>query len=62
MANKGVESGLGRIPQLYDLTKDPGEQNNLADQNPELVNEMQSYINKVVNKKAAIAKEKSRGQ
>jgi arylsulfatase A-like enzyme len=62
MANKGVESGLGRIPQLYDLSDDPGEQKNLADQNPELVNEMQSYINKIVNKKALIAKEKSPGQ
>ncbi len=53
MANKGVESGLGRLPQLYKLAEDPGEQKNLADGLPEMVDKMQEYINEVVNKKAA---------
>jgi arylsulfatase A-like enzyme len=53
MANKGVESGLGRLPQLYDLATDPGEQKNLAETNPALVGELQGYIDAVVNKKTA---------
>lgn len=51
MANKGVESGLGRMPQLFDLSADPGEQKNLATENPALLSEMQRYIDSVVNKK-----------
>lgn len=53
MANKGVESGLGRMPQLYDVSKDPGEKQNMADSMPELVQKMQEYINGVVNKQSA---------
>ncbi len=52
MANKGVESGVGRMHQLYDLTKDAGEQMNLADSMPQLVEKMQAYINDIVQKKA----------
>ena len=50
MANKGVESGLGRAHQLYDLSKDPGEQRNLADSLPDMVQRMQQYIERIVNK------------
>lgn len=53
MANKGVESGVGRIHQLYDLSKDPGEKQNLADSMPELVQKMQEYVKGVVNKQNA---------
>jgi arylsulfatase A-like enzyme len=51
MANKGVESGLGRIHQLYNLETDPGERVNMADSMPEMVQKMQQYIGTVVNKK-----------
>jgi arylsulfatase A len=51
MANKGIESGLAKVPQLYDLSADPGEQKNLANSLPQVVSEMQQYLKSVVNKK-----------
>jgi arylsulfatase A-like enzyme len=54
MANKGVESGLHRAPQLYDLGSDTGEKENLANSKPELVTEMAEYIRLVENRQTAI--------
>ena len=45
--SKGIEGGLQPTPQLYDLDLDIGEQNNLADQHPELVNELQERLDKI---------------
>jgi arylsulfatase A-like enzyme len=42
-----VELGNRKFPQLYDLKKDPGEKNNLADQYPHLVKEMDLLLNKI---------------
>lgn len=41
-----IESGNSPQPQLYDLSKDKGEQNNLADQHPELVKELAALLEK----------------
>lgn len=49
MANKGIESGLSHKPQLYDLATDPAEQNNLAEQNPEMVKKLQAKIDEIRN-------------
>ncbi len=53
MANKGVESGLERIPQLFDLAKDPGETTNLAENMPDIAAKMQDYLNGILNKESA---------
>jgi len=45
--NKGIESGLAHEPQLYDLSKDAGEQHNLAADHPELVEELQQKIDEL---------------
>jgi arylsulfatase A-like enzyme len=50
MANKGVESGLGNAPQLFNLANDPGEQKNVADSLLEFVGRMDEYIKSVVQK------------
>lgn len=50
MANKDVEKGLKLEPQLYDLSKDKGEQNNLAKENPELVKEYDRLLKEIKNK------------
>lgn len=44
MANKQVESGLSFEPQLYNLSEDLGEQNDVAEQYPELVEELQNQL------------------
>jgi arylsulfatase A len=62
MANKGVESGLERGHQLFDLSKDPGEMKNLADSMPDVVKSMQEYINAIENKQSAVAKVKGPGK
>lgn len=40
LANKDVASGLQKTPQLYNLNKDPKEDNNLANKYPERVAQM----------------------
>lgn len=50
MANKDIESGLSDEPQLYNLEEDKGEQNNLAEENPELVKKYENRIEEIVNK------------
>lgn len=47
MERKGIEGGLQNTPQLYDLSSDPGEQNNLAEEKPELVEEMDVDLQKI---------------
>lgn len=48
LKNKKVEGGLSKKPQLYDLSKDLGEQNNIAIENKVLVDKMQSKIDSIV--------------
>jgi arylsulfatase A len=42
--NKKIESGASLSPQLYDLSLDIGEQNNIAAENEAVVKEMQEYL------------------
>ncbi|MEM1136151.1 MAG: arylsulfatase [Bacteroidota bacterium] len=44
MIDKGIEGGFQTTPQLYDLSKDIGEQENVADQFPEIVKEMDAQL------------------
>lgn len=48
---KGVESGLSYEPQLYDLSVDAGEVNNIAADNPDKVELMQAKLDKILLKK-----------
>lgn len=52
--SKNIESGLETIPQLYDLSKDPEEKINIADQKPVIVQEMDSIINVIRNKETRV--------
>ncbi|WP_290794946.1 sulfatase family protein [Flavihumibacter sp. UBA7668] len=52
MANKGIESGVAHEPQLFDLSKDPGEVSNLATAEPVRVQEMQAKIDEIKTKTA----------
>lgn len=47
LARKGIEGGLQTTPQLYDLSQDPGEQQNLAQENPEMVAEMEAALRQI---------------
>lgn len=51
MANKGIESGVSKQAQLYNLKNDPSEKNNLAEKNPDIVKSMQAYIDAVKKRK-----------
>jgi arylsulfatase A-like enzyme len=42
-----IESGLAAAAQLYNLEKDPGEKENLAQQYPEKVAELKALLEKV---------------
>ncbi len=48
-ATKGVEGGFSKVPQLYDLSADIGEQLNLAKENPELVDKLQLQLERIVS-------------
>ena len=50
MANKDIESGLSDDPQLYNLNEDKAEQNNLAPENPDLVQQYEERIQEIKNK------------
>jgi len=39
-----TELGNDAVPQLYDLSKDPGERQNLAEQFPDRVKELQGRL------------------
>lgn len=41
---KAVRNGLGKPLELYDLKTDPSEKNNVAAQNPELVQRFEQYL------------------
>lgn len=47
LKNKKVEGGLSAKPQLYDLTKDVGEEHNIADKYPDLVEKFQYQIDSI---------------
>jgi arylsulfatase A-like enzyme len=46
-----TELGNDAVPQLYDLVKDPGERQNLAEQNPAKVAELQSRLDAIRGKR-----------
>jgi arylsulfatase A-like enzyme len=46
-ANTNIELGNDSEPQLYDLSKDPGETRNLATQHPERVKNMEAQLQKI---------------
>jgi arylsulfatase A-like enzyme len=50
MENKEIESGLQSEPQLYNLSEDKGEKNNLALEKPELVKEYGELLKKIKTK------------
>ena len=43
----GIETGNAAAPQLYDLSKDIGEKNNLADKYPQKVKELSELLEKI---------------
>ncbi|WAJ71874.1 sulfatase-like hydrolase/transferase (plasmid) [Catenovulum adriaticum] len=47
---KGIEPGTQPQPQLYNLKLDPTESNNVAEQNPEIVNALKQRLNELKNK------------
>ncbi|CAN5900667.1 arylsulfatase [soil metagenome] len=47
LANTGIESGRSMDEQLYDLSEDLGESQNLADEHPEKVQEMRELLDKI---------------
>jgi arylsulfatase A-like enzyme len=42
-----IETGDDTLPQLYNLKKDIGEKNNVADENPEIVKELRELLQKI---------------
>jgi len=44
---KDIEGGLSYEPQLYNLAEDPGEENNIAEKNSEMVEKMQAKIDEI---------------
>jgi arylsulfatase A-like enzyme len=48
---KGIESGINSEPELYDLSKDPGEQNNIAAENKKLVKKMEAELLRIMEDK-----------
>ena len=50
LRNKKIEPGFFDQPQLFDLSKDPSESKNLAEDHPEIVEKMKNQLLKVLNK------------
>lgn len=48
LVNKDIKLGLQQTPQLYDLSKDPKEENNLAEQMPKKVKAMDAQLLKIM--------------
>ncbi|MFY0627077.1 MAG: arylsulfatase [Reichenbachiella sp.] len=46
--NKKIEGGMDSIPQLYNVSVDLGEKNNVAEQNPEIVKELEAELNNIL--------------
>jgi arylsulfatase A-like enzyme len=44
-----IETGSSPVPQLYDLSKDPGERTNLAEKYPEKIKELQMLLQRIKN-------------
>jgi len=49
MLAKGIEGGYAHYAQLYDLSSDIGEKNNLAGSNKEMTKEMQKKLDEIVS-------------
>ena len=49
LKNKFVDPGFSTTPMLFDLEKDPGETNNIAEENAALVKEMEEHLSKVLS-------------
>ncbi len=49
--DKGINSGISSEPQLYDLSKDAQEKNNIAKQFPEKVKLFEEKLQKIISKK-----------
>ena len=47
LKNKKIETGLTNVPQLYNVSNDPHETNNLAGQYPELVKQLNAGLNRI---------------
>lgn len=50
LLNKDIETGLSEEPQLFDLNKDSGEQENLAHKYPDKVSELDALISQIIDK------------
>ncbi|MCP4272457.1 MAG: sulfatase-like hydrolase/transferase, partial [Gammaproteobacteria bacterium] len=46
--SKKIAGGYENYDQLYDLSKDPGETNNVARKNPELVNKLDARLKEII--------------
>jgi len=47
---ENIETGLSAEPQLYDLSEDPGEQNNLATEFPQKTRELSAILQEIITK------------
>ena len=47
IANKNIESGRDKKPQLYNILADTGETKNVAEKYPEIVEKMESLIKRI---------------
>jgi len=48
--NVNIETGYDTLPQLYNLREDPGEMNNVAAENPDIVNELADMLDDIKEK------------
>lgn len=59
VAGKGIESGASNVPQLYDLSVDLGEADNVAKKRPDDVQRLQSLLRSVETRTRADAMRKA---
>ncbi|BAX82398.1 sulfatase family protein [Labilibaculum antarcticum] len=45
--NKGIDSGISAVPQLFNLEEDPKEEINVADQNKKILNQIQKELQSI---------------
>jgi len=50
LVDKNIEGGLNKSPQLYNMLMDRGEQINVAEDNPEVVEDLQKVLDEIINK------------
>ncbi|SHG14473.1 Arylsulfatase A [Flavobacterium fluvii] len=48
LVNKDIKTGLQQTPQLYNLSNDPREENNLAEKMPERIKAMAAQLSKIM--------------